>query len=196
MIAATIGSTFTKTGPLDFLLPFYLLSIPVFAIILYHSIKHLRYSEQSKIFFTGVACIFITGLWEVARELKFSSGTFPIFIWGFLGFVLSLTTMQGRFFATLFHSAKDSAAAADNARERLERVLVCTQELGRTRNYKSLIMLFADAIINELNLRNEKISIDFLFPDLKTQLTKKQFVNSDIWQRRNRSQNFMRSIKT
>lgn len=164
LLVASIGSTFTKTGPLDFLLPFYLLSIPVFAIILYHAINHLRFSEQSKIFFTGVACIFITGLWEVARELKFSNGTFPIFVWGFLGFVLSLTSMQGRFFATLFHSAKDSAAAADNARERLERVLVCAQELGRTRNYKSLIMLFANAIINELNLRNEKISIDLFIP--------------------------------
>lgn len=161
VVIAAIGSIWTAMGPLTFLLPFYLVVIPVFAVVIYHSAVKMRNHQYSRTFFFGVACLFVSGSWEVAREMKIAHFSVQMLVWGFLGFVLSLVTMQGRFFATLFQTAKENAIAANESRERLERVLVCTHELAQTRNYRSLIRVVAEALIIELKMTQQKVSIDF-----------------------------------
>lgn len=160
-LTATIGSFLTPTGPLDFLFPFYAFAVPMFSYVLYHSVRKLSEQQDRKTFFAGLSALFLAGLWEAGREAKLFQSTVQVFQWGFLAFVLSLVTLQGRFFAGLFALAHENAVAAAMAKERLERVLTTTQELAKTHSYKALIHVVADALVSELDLASQNVSIDF-----------------------------------
>jgi serine phosphatase RsbU (regulator of sigma subunit) len=75
--------------------------------------------------------------------------------------------MQGQFFAQLFRTAKQNAEREAIAKQRLQRVLECTNILAQSRDYRSLFESVAKNISSELQITKEIFSIDFIFSDIK-----------------------------
>jgi serine phosphatase RsbU (regulator of sigma subunit) len=164
-------SFFTPSGPLDFLLIFYVIASLVYLAPLTYALTKLKTHPYVKTFYTGFGLMFLAGLWEVAREFRLFQANIPIITWGFFCFVLSLVVMQGQFFASLFQLSKENERLAEEARLRLERVLVCTRELSQSRNYKDLIRVVAEALLTELRISDQEVSIDFLMPSNSSEQT-------------------------
>jgi serine phosphatase RsbU (regulator of sigma subunit) len=164
---STTFSFFTPSGPLTFLIPFYLIASCVYITPILYAFVKLKNHPYVKTFYIGFGLMFLSGLWEMAREFRLFRANIPILTWGFLCFVLSLVVMQGQFFSALFQLSKRNERLADEARVRLERVLVCTRELARTRNYKELIRVVADALLSELKITEQDVSIDFFMPSTR-----------------------------
>lgn len=168
---ATILSFFTPSGPLDFLLIFYAIAGVVYFTPLVYAFVKLKTHPYVETFYIGFGLMFLAGIWEIAREFRLFRANVPIITWGFLCFVLSLVVMQGRFFASLFQLSKENERLADEARLRLERVLFCTRELSQSRNYKELIRVVAEALLTELRISDQEVSIDFLMPSTSSDQT-------------------------
>lgn len=168
---ALILSFFTPSGPLDFLLIFYVIASLVYLAPLTYALTKLKTHPYVKTFYTGFGLMFLAGLWEIAREFRLFQANIPIITWGFFCFVLSLVVMQGQFFASLFQLSKENERLAEEARLRLERVLVCTRELSQSRNYKDLIRVVAEALLTELRISDQEVSIDFLMPSTSSEQT-------------------------
>lgn len=163
---AAVTTPFLPLGILTFLPYFYLLAVPTFGSLLGYSVYALRKHEYSKTFHTGLSLLFLTGIWELANEMRLINSNVRILPLGVLAFYLALATMQGQFFANLFRTAKRTALAEQMAREQLKRVLDCTQLLAEARTYRALILLVADTISKEINLKNTAYSMDFVFTNI------------------------------
>lgn len=164
LAVAVVVSFLSPAGPLDLLITFYPLAVVSYLAPLFYAVIHLRKHPYVRTFFIGVCLMFIAGLWEAAREFRLFRANIPMITWGFFGFILSLVAMQGQFFAALFKISKHNEKLAEDARRRLERVLACTRALARTRNYKELIRVVADALLTELQIADEDVSVDFFMP--------------------------------
>ncbi|MFZ9520032.1 MAG: SpoIIE family protein phosphatase [Silvanigrellaceae bacterium] len=164
IVFSVVFSLVTPSGPLNLLLPFYLVAISVFSYSIFFAVRKLSQHSYVGTFFTGVVVLFCAGLWEVGREFRLFNANIPMITWGFLGFVGSLVVIQGRYFTGLFQQVVDSGLAKEEARLRLERVLNSTLELSQTRTYTELIQAFADSLVVELKLANEDVTIDFFMP--------------------------------
>ena len=166
-VSASLSATpFLPLGILTFLPYFYLLAVPTFGALLGYSLFALRNHEYSRTFYTGLSLMFLTGLWELANEMRIINSNVRILPLGVLAFYLALATMQGQFFANLFRTAKRTALAEQMAREQLKRVLDCTQLLAEARTYRALIHLVVDTISREINLKNTSYSMDFVFTNI------------------------------
>jgi serine phosphatase RsbU (regulator of sigma subunit) len=163
----TILSFFTPSGPLDFLIPFYPVASFIYVSTIIYAATKLRKHPYVRTFYFGFCILFMSGIWEIAREFRIFSANIPMLTWGFLCFALSLVVMQGQYFSALFKLSKKNERLADDARLRLERVLDCTRNLARTRNYKELIRVVADALLAELKISNQDVSVDFFMPSTR-----------------------------
>jgi len=163
---SSVSAAFLPLGVLTFLPYFYMLAVPTFGSLLVYSVVALRKHEYSRTFHTGLSMMFIAGLWELASEMRWIHSGIRVLPLGVLAFYLALATMQGQFFANLFRTAKRTALAEQLAREQLKRVLDCTQLLAEARTYRALILLVADTIAKEINLKNTAYSMDFVFTNV------------------------------
>ena len=167
---AMISALFLPLGLMSALTPFYLVAIPLFLGILIHALTNLRAHPYARTFFAGFVVLLTAGIWEAANEVRIINSNIRILPLGLLGFYLTLTTMQGQFFAQLFRTAKQNAENEAIAKQRLQRVLDCTNILAQSRNYKSLFEAVAKNISSELKITGEIYSIDFLFSDIKANI--------------------------
>lgn len=163
----TVLSFFTPSGPLDFLIPFYPVASFIYITTIIYAATKLREHPYVKTFYFGFCILFLSGIWEIAREFRLFRANIPMLTWGFFCFVLSLVVMQGQYFSALFKLSKKNELLADEARLRLERVLDSTRELARTRNYSELIRVVADALLTELKITNQDVSVDFFMPSIR-----------------------------
>lgn len=166
-LAAIAAALFSPSGLLSSLTLFYLTAVPLFLAILLHSITQLRSHAYAKTFYSGFILLLLAGVWEAANEVRIINSNVKVLPAGLLAFYLTLTTMQGQFFAQLFRTAKKNAESEALAKQRLQRVLECTNILAQSRNYKSLFEAVAKNISSELEITGEAYSIDFLFSDIK-----------------------------
>jgi serine phosphatase RsbU (regulator of sigma subunit) len=163
---AGLSTPFLPLGILTFLPYFYMLAVPTFASLLVYSIVALRKHAYSRTFHTGLSILFLTGIWELANEVRIINSNVRVLPLGVLSFYLALATMQGQFFANLFRTAKRTAEAELMAKEQLKRVLDCTQLLAEARTYRALIQLVVDTISKEINLTGTAYSMDFVFTNI------------------------------
>ena len=170
-LLAMISAAFFPLGLMSALTPYYLVAVPLFLGILIHAITSLRSHPYARTFFSGFVLLLFAGTWEAANEVRIINSNVKILPVGLLGFYLTLTTMQGQFFAQLFRTAKQNAENEAIAKQRLQRVLDCTNILAQSRNYKSLFEAVAKNISSELKIIGEIYSIDFLFSDIKANIS-------------------------
>jgi serine phosphatase RsbU (regulator of sigma subunit) len=164
---ALMSAFYLPLGLLSALTFYYLTAVPLFLGILYHSATSLRKHPYSPTFFAGFILLLLAGVWEAANEVRIINSNIKVLPAGLLGFYLTLTTMQGQFFAQLFRTAKQNAEREAIAKQRLQRVLECTNILAQSRDYRSLFESVAKNISSELQITKEIFSIDFIFSDIK-----------------------------
>jgi serine phosphatase RsbU (regulator of sigma subunit) len=153
---------FMPAGLLSVLPGFYVVAVPVFVLVLFHSIRNKENAVYRRTFLAGFAFLLLAGLWEAANEIRLINSSFRSMPLGMLAFYLSLATIQGQFFANLFRTAKLNAQNELIARQRLQRVLECTHTLSKSKEYRSLFHVVANNVSQELNIENEPHSIDFI----------------------------------